>query len=251
MTFLLDIIMILGVGVVAGVINTMAGGGSLLTLPVLIFLGLPAAVANGTNLIAILLQSFTATFNFSRKGFINKKLYPWLAIPAVIGSIIGADLAIKITDRTFHIVLAFIMVFAVIFVIWNPTKNRINLEESFMIKRKVIGATTFLFIGGYGGFIQAGSGFFIIAALTELFGFSLVQSNAYKNAIVGLYILFALAVFIYHGEVNWLYGSLLAVGNMTGAWIGSQIAITKGDKWVKVFLGVAVVVMAVKLIFFL
>lgn len=250
MTLFLDIGLIMGVGLIAGIINTMAGGGSLLTLPILIFLGLPAAVANGTNRIAIFLQSLTATYNFGRKGYIEKKLYLWLAIPAVVGSMIGADLAIQLSDRTFHIVLAIIMVVAVVFVIWNPAKNAENLIRTFTVKRKVLGSIVFLLIGGYGGFIQAGSGFFIITALTALFGFSLVKSNAHKNAIVALYIFFSLAVFIYHDEVNWLYGVILAVGNVLGAWIGSQIAIAKGDKWVKVFLVAAVVVMAIKLIFF-
>ena len=111
-------------------------------------------------------------------------------------------------------------------------------------------SVVFLLIGFYGGFIQAGAGFFIITALTSFFGFTLVRSNAYKNAVVGLYIFFSLVVFMFHGEVNWIYGLMLAVGNMAGAWIGSQIAIRKGDKWIKVFLVLTVIAMSIKLIFF-
>ena len=250
MSTFLEALLILVVGGVAGIINTLAGGGSLLTLPVLIFIGLPAPVANGTNRIAIFIQSLTASYSFSRKGFIDKKLFLWFGLPAVVGSIIGADLAISISDRVFTIVLAIIMVIAVIFIIWNPNKGTSEEQQAFGVKRKMLGALSFFAIGLYGGFIQAGTGLFILTLLASVFGFSLVKSNAYKNAIVCLYMFFAILVFLWNGEINWLYGIILAIGNATGAWIGSNIAINKGDRWIKVILFITVIGMAIKLIFF-
>lgn len=154
-----DIFLILITGFIAGIINTMAAGGSLLTLPVLIFLGLPSAVANGTNRVAIVIQSIAATTNFYRKGYFDKKLCFLLSIPAVIGSVIGANLAISISDQLFNQILAVIMVITVIFIIWKPAKKTSAIGNGDYSKvRKMLGIITFFFVGIYGGFIQAGAG---------------------------------------------------------------------------------------------
>lgn len=244
---LTEILLVLITGFVAGIINTMAAGGSLLTLPVLIFLGLPSAVANGTNRVAIVLQSITATTNFYRKGYFDKKLSLMLGIPAIIGSIIGANLAIAISDQLFNYILAFIMVVTVLFIAIKP-KVDITANNNYSKKRKVLGMIAFFFIGIYGGFIQAGVGFFIIASLTAIFGISLIKSNSIKVFVVGSYVFVSLFVFIYHGQVDWSLGLSLAVGNSLGAWVGSHIAISKGDKWIRILLVITVFLMAGKLL---
>ncbi len=246
-----DIFLILITGFIAGIINTMAAGGSLLTLPVLIFLGLPSAVANGTNRVAIVIQSIAATTNFYRKGYFDKKLCFLLSIPAVIGSVIGANLAISISDQLFNQILAVIMVITVIFIIWKPAKKTSAIGNGDYSKvRKMLGIITFFFVGIYGGFIQAGAGFFIIAGLTAIFGISLVKSNSIKVFVGGIYIFVSLFVFIIHGQINWYLGLALAVGNAFGAWAGSHIAIYKGDKWIRAFLIITVFFMAGKLLGF-
>src|SRR5699024_427594 len=116
--------------------------------------------------------------------------------------------------------------------------------------RKTIGVIAFFFIGIYSGFIQAGVGFFMIAALTAIFGLSLVKSNGMKVFLTGVYIFISLIVFIIHGQVNWALGIALAVGNAFGAWVGSNLAINKGDKWIKAFLFVTVIIMAAELLGF-
>ncbi|HET6872543.1 MAG TPA: sulfite exporter TauE/SafE family protein [Sporolactobacillaceae bacterium] len=242
---------ILITGFLAGLCNTMAGGGSLLTLPALIFAGLPASVANGTNRIALIISSGTAAANFQRKGHLNKITFVWLSIPAIIGSIIGADFAISLSDRLFNFILAAVMVVAVAFVVWKPKVQSAKdgtFVEKWTSKQRWMSVIIFFFVGLYGGFIQAGIGFVIITVLSGFLGFPLVRSNAYKNAVVGLYIFCSLLVFILHNEINWAYGILLAVGNTGGAYLGSRIAMTKGDRWIKAFLVVAVVGMAIKLI---
>ncbi len=252
LTFWLDGALILAAGFVAGFINVMAGGGSLLTLPVLIFLGLPASVANGTNRIAITVMSATSTINFHRNGLLDRKKALILSIPGVIGSIIGANLAISISDRVFHIILAIIMLVTISFIVWDPAKRwGKNQAEMGISKGKwTLGILLFFFVGVYGGFIQAGAGFFIIAILTGVFGLSLTKSNALKLFISGVYIFISLFVFLYHGEVNIWYGVTLAAGMGTGGWVGSHFAVKKGDKLVKVFLVISVIAMAIKLLFF-
>lgn len=246
---LTDTLLILITGFFAGIINTMAAGGSLLTLPVLIFLGLPSAVANGTNRVALVVQSITATTNFYRKGHFDKKLGLMLSIPAVIGSLIGANLAVSISDQLFNQILAVMMVITVIFIIWKPEKRMASTEnDEYSKARKIVGIIIFFFVGIYGGFIQAGAGFFIIASLTAVFGLSLVKSNGIKVFVGGVYVFVSLFVFMYHGQINWYLGLSLAVGNALGAWAGSHIAINKGDKWIRIFLVITVCLMAGKLL---
>ncbi|OYD07146.1 sulfite exporter TauE/SafE family protein [Paludifilum halophilum] len=246
---LTDVFLILITGFIGGMVNTMAAGGSLLILPVLIFLGLPSAVANGTNRVAIVVQSITATANFYRKGYFDKKLAFLLSVPAVIGSVVGANLAISISDQLFNQILAVMMVITVIFIVWKPEKRIASKGNGdYSLVRKGLGIITFFFVGIYGGFIQAGAGFFIIAGLTAIFGISLVKSNSMKVFVVGIYILVSLFVFMVHGQINWYLGFSLAVGNALGGWVGSHIAIHKGDKWIRVFLMITVFFMAGKLL---
>lgn len=245
---ILEVLLILGVGFVAGVINTVAAGGSLLTLPVLIFVGLPSAVANGTNRVALVAQSLVAMKSFTSKGYFDKKLAILLGIPGVIGSIVGANLAITITDQLFNQILAVMMIITVIFIVWNPRQAAsLKVDGEYTLARKIVGIIAFFFIGIYSGFIQAGVGFFILAALVGIFGLSLVKSNGLKVFFIGIYIFISLFIFVINGQVNWLLGIVLAIGNGFGAWVGSRIAINKGDKWIKAFLLVSVLLMAAKL----
>jgi len=248
---ILTLLIVVSVGFIAGVINTVAAGGSLLTLPTLIFLGLPSAVANGTNRVALVVQSIVATMKFRSSGHFNRRLGYTLGIPAVIGSIIGANLAISISDEWFNALLAVMMVITVIFIVWKPLKTSdLAADATFTRKQTIIGGILFFFIGIYGGFIQAGAGFFIIATLTAVFGISLIQSNAIKVFVTGLFVSASLVVFIWNGQVNWLIGITLAVGNALGALVGSSIAIHKGDKWIKIFLVITVLAMSFKLLGF-
>ncbi len=244
------IALILGVGVIAGFLNTLVGGGSLLSLPILIFLGLPTAVANGTNRVALVVQSGVAVWNFRRKGFFDWRMGLLFGIPAMIGSVIGAMLAIKTPDETFNKILALIM----LLVLWltiRPPKKKTNVESDDRLSKKqmVIGVIGFILIGMYGGFVQAGVGFIIMAFMNTLVGMSLVKINSVKVLVVGLYMTTSLITYILHGDVRWMYGLILAVGNGTGAWLGSNFAVSKGEKWIRFFLVVSVVFMSAKLLF--
>jgi uncharacterized membrane protein YfcA len=219
-------------------------------MPMLIFLGLPSAVANGTNRIALMVQNIVAVLNFRKKGFFDLQLSLMLAIPALIGSIVGAKIAISLPDEIFNRVLAFIM-FTVLFLIVKQPQKRLlsDQEENFNPNRKIPAMIAFFFIGIYGGFIQAGVGFIIIAALTLITGMSLVRINSLKVFVIGVYMLSSLLVFIISGKVDWILGFTLAGGNALGAWLGSNFAVKKGDKWIRYILIITVTVMALKLLF--
>ena len=244
------LILITGAGFVAGFLNTMAGGGTLITLPILIFLGLPPAVANGTNRIAILAQNISGIAGFRSKGIFIFPYNLWLSISAFAGAILGAMIAVDISGALFNRILSFILIIAVLFPILNRTIKKNVSPERITSRYRVFGIIAFFFIGIYGGFIQAGVGFLIIAALSMINNLSLVRSNSIKVFVICVYNISALAVFIASGKIAWIPGLTMAVGNSAGAWIASRWSVKKGDKWVEIFLIVAVIIMAIKLWFF-
>ena len=247
---LFQIGLILAAGIIAGFMNTLGGGGSLLTLPALIFLGLPAATANGTNRIAILIQNIVAVTNFRRKGFFYPKLGIILGIPAIIGSIFGARVAISISGELFERILAIVMIIVLILILTRPEKKFINEIEGEQLDtiRLIISMIVFFGVGFYGGFIQAGVGFIFIVALTLLTGMSLVKVNSLKVLIILIYTISSLVIFLISGKVDFILGFTLAIGNSIGAYIGSNFAVSKGDKWIRVFLVIAILAMAAKLL---
>lgn len=238
------------VGFVVGFINTVAGGASLISLPVLIFLGLPPAVANGTNRVAIVLQNATAIAGFKSKGVSTFPFNLYLGVAAFFGSILGASIAVDIKGETFNRILAMIMVAVVLLIILKPRVSLADLQERITGKYLWLGCLAFFFIGIYGGFINAGIGFVIMLYLNLVHRMNLVRVNATKVAVVFIYTLAALGVFIFYDKVIWKVGAVLAVGNMAGAWFSSRISVSKGDNYIKVFLIVMVLAMAVRLWFF-
>lgn len=236
-------------GIVAGFINTVAGGGSLITLPILIFMGLPSATANGTNRIALLFQNIAASYTFRKKGLFYPKLALWLGIPAVLGAYVGSSLAVSLPDQLFNRILSIVMIVVLVMIITRPEKRFLKQvgEETLAGPRKWIAPLVFFFVGIYGGFIQAGVGFILIVALTLVTGLSLVKVNAIKVSIVAIYTAMALLVFVRSGHVDWGLGLLMAVGNSFGAYLGGTFAVKKGDRYIQAVIAVTVIVMAGKL----
>lgn len=246
-----EVLLIIGVGFIAGFLNTIAGGGSLITLPILIFLGLPPAVANGTNRIAIFSQNIFGVLGFKSKGVSDFPYSIWLGLSAFIGAIIGAKIAVDIPDELFNKILAILIVIIVLFpILRKGQKGTAALVERTGKKYQIMGVIAFFFIGIYGGFIQAGVGFIIIAVLTVINRFSLVKTNSIKVFVVLIYTISALFIFIIEGKIHWGYGLTLAIGNSSGSWIASRLSVKKGDNWVKWFIIVTVIALAFKLWFF-
>ena len=241
---------LIGVGFVVGFINTVAGGGSLISLPVLIFLGLPPSVANGTNRVAVVIQNMLGTAGFKSKGVSTFPFDVYLGISALFGALLGAYIAVDIKGETFNRILAIIMIIVVLIIIFKPKMKFEDLHEKITGKQLWVGVIAFFFFGIYGGFINAGLGFIIILFLHYVNQMTLVRANATKVVVVLIYTLAALAVFVLNDKVIWEVGLVLAVGNGTGAWAASRVSVNKGDGFIKTFLGVMVLIMAIKLWFF-
>jgi uncharacterized membrane protein YfcA len=235
------------VGVIAGFLNVMAGGGSLLTLPLLIFFGLPAATANGTNRVAIFCQNIFAITGFKRQGVFPIRLALLCMPPALIGSYLGANLAISVDEMLFRRLLALIMVGVLLFMVFDPMK-RFRVQEMPMTPtRTVVLIVSFFGVGIYGGFVQAGVGFLIITALL-VHGLDLVRINAVKVLVIFAFTVVALGVFVLHGQVDYVLGLSLAAGNSLGGWIATHYAVKKGHEWIKRFVIITVLVFALRLL---
>lgn len=249
-----QLLLLTGVGIIAGTLNVIAGGGSLLSLPVLVFLGLDGPVANGTNRVAILAQNTTAIGGFRARGFSDCKLSLSLALAALPGGICGAILGTMVRGELFNRILGIILIAVLLYLTWqrlrknSSSETPTNSTQAITTRQRVLGHLALVLVGFYGGFIQAGVGFLIMAALHQVMGLDLVRVNMHKVFIVAVFTLAALIVFALKGQVLWIPGLALALGNSLGGWIGSQISVLKGESWIRAILYGTLLLMAVRLL---
>ena len=231
-------------GVFAGFVNAVSAAGSLITLPLLIFTGLSAGEANATNRVGILAQNFSSAMGFRSKGYKTESYMWWLAAAAVPGAVLGAWFSLKIPDELFNKILSVVMVVFLTITLTNPLKASTNNNPLMEPGRKVIGVVTYFFIGMYGGFIQAGSGFFIMAGCILIHRFDIVKTNYYKAIIMLTYTVAAFIVFLFKGNINWVYGAVLSAGMAFGGFMGSRWSISASEKWLKGFMTIVIIAMA-------
>jgi len=239
---------IIAVGIIAGFINTLAGSGSLLTLPLLMFLGLPANIANGTNRIAIFFQNIVAVASFRKKQVFEFSEGIWLALPATAGAFIGSLIAVHFNERILELFIGGLLVFMFFIILLKPDRWIKEKAGKLDGRPKPWRIIIFFFIGIYGGFIQAGVGFFLLAGLIFGVGADLIKANALKVFIVLVYTSVALVVFLINKQVDIKIGLILAVGNMIGAWIGSHTAVSWGPRFVRIVLLLAIFLSSLKLL---
>ena len=239
---------VIAAGFACGFINTLAGSGSLITLPLLIFLGLPANVANGTNRVGILLQNLVSVGSFHRQKVLDLRRGAILAAPAIIGSIVGAQIAVNLDEELMRRVIGGLMAVMLVVLLVRPKRWLAGRPEMLGRHPGWMQMVIFFLIGIYGGFIQAGVGIFLLAGLVLVTGYDLVRANAVKVLIILFFTVFALAVFILNDQVRWFIGLIVAVGNMLGAWVASRMAVKKGAGFVRWLLIAVVAVSAVLLL---
>jgi uncharacterized protein len=224
--------LLIAAGLAAGFVNTLAGGGSYLTLPVLMLLGLPANVANGTNRVAVLWQNLSGVAGFARAGRRPGRLLLMLLPVSIAGAYLGARVAVDVPPRILKVIVVGVILATL------PTLRRSPADSARTAiphppGLRVLHQAIFFAIGFYAGFIQAGVGFLILAAAVPLLGLDLVSANVLKVGLILVQTLIALPVFLVHGQVNLLAGALLAAGSAIGAWIGARAAIQRGPRFVR------------------
>ena len=237
-------------GFIVSIINTMAGGASIITLPILIFLGLPSNVANGTNRIAIMMTAFSANMGFKSKGVSTYPFSAYTGACALLGSVIGAHIAVDIKDETFNKILSIIMILVILIIILKPAIGYRKLNFRLTGKHLRISCLVFFLMGIYGGFINAGIGFIIMLFLHYYNRLNLIMVNATKVVIVLVYTIGAFLTFFFNGLVDLPYGLCLGLGTLIGGWNASRFSVEKGEGVIKIFLVISALIIALKLWFF-
>jgi uncharacterized membrane protein YfcA len=234
-------------GVAGSLLNVVAGGGSFLTLPILILAGLPPVVANGTNRIGILLQNAAAVWEFRRRG-VGEPGWAWSAgLPSTLGAIAGTLLASRISDALFLSVLSWLMIVMSLWILWDPVGRKAQPSGSAKVALGWAARAGFFAAGIYGGFVQAGVGFLLLA-VTSLAGYDLVRGNSLKVLCVLIGAPISLAIFAARDQVAWIPGLSLGAGMLVGGFLGARLTIRKGHAWVRGVVTLAVIALAVKLL---
>ena len=217
-------------GILCGIINALAGGGSFVTLPLLLLFGLPPQVANATNRVAIVLQCASGTATYHRH-----KVLPWTHVPGlgaamVLGAIPGALLASYADESLFSKVAAALFAVMIVTVFVDP-KRWARQKPVARIRLRLY--PVFFILGVYGGFLQAGIGTLLIGMFVLVGGYDVVRGNALKFALALIFSIAALLTFAGTGQVEWIPGLILAVGSVTGGFLGARLVIAKGAGWIR------------------
>lgn len=234
--------LLLAAGIGAGFINVLAGGGSLLTLPVMVLMGLPGPVANGTNRVGILIQNLTATATFLKRGYPDWRLGLSLAAVALPGAVLGALLGTRLGGELFERLVALIML-AILIVMMLPRRAPVAAPAEGPTRPRLVAGHLCMAVAGFwGGFIQLGIGFVLMPILHRVMGLELSRVNQHKVLIVLVYTLVALSIFAANAQVFWVVGLSLALGNGLGGWLGAHVNQTQGEKVIRpVFIAVLAV----------
>ncbi len=229
-------------GIAAGFLNVLAGGGSLLTLPVLVLLGLPAGVANGTNRLAVVTQSIAGVIAYRRAGKLTTEALGPVVIPTVLGAACGAMLAARAPESLLEPALLGAMVVMALVMAVKPSLVAPDETETPVSWRERPWALAGLFGAGlYGGFAQAGVGFLLLAVLGGALRFDVVRANALKLVCTALFGVVALAIFVYADQVEWVAATVLAVGTVIGSQLGVRFAVKASARVLRWIVLVAVV----------
>jgi len=238
------------VGILVGFINTLAGGGSSVLYPVLIFMGMPIHTAIGTSRVGFVAQGIFSVAGFKSKGIFIFPFNLYVALSAMLGGIAGAWISLQIPGKNLTKILAFVMlIIAVLILIQSKIKKP---SETSRTKGKwlLISLMVYFIIGIYGGFIQAGMGFMIILAGTLVNRFNLTEANSIKALIVLIITLPTLYMFAVKGHVNWVAGFFIAGGTAIGSWLTSRWSVQVNENHIRKIIASIIILLAIKLWFY-
>jgi uncharacterized membrane protein YfcA len=239
---LLSAALLVGGGLLAGIFNTLAGGGSLFSVPLLVLVGLPGTVANGTNRVGVFAQSVVAAWRFRAEGVSGFRHGASVLLPVAIGSLVGSFTISLVADQTFERLFGVLMIFVLLPILWRPpvamVGRQLSVTASFLV---------FLAIGLYGGAFQAGTGLALVLALSYA-GYDLVRANSIKVVVNAALTGVAIPVFFAQGKIAWAPALLLASGYAAGGALGARLAVRGGERLIRPVLAVAVLVLAGKMV---
>jgi hypothetical protein len=241
-----DIAILVAGGVAAGVVNTLAGGGSLISVPLLVLIGLPATVANGTNRIGVFVQNLVAAWSFRARGVSGLAGASKVVVPVCIGSLIGAYTVAKLDDATFQRIFGLVMLIDLIPML---RKSKPGGEHATRPWPRWLLFGVFALIGIYGGAIQAGVGLLMVGALNHS-GYDLVRANSIKVTTNVAITAFAIPIFVLAGQVSWPHAGVLTIGFAFGGALGAKIAVTGGERVIRPVMIAAILLLAGRMLGF-
>ena len=249
-----QILVLVGVGAVVSFVNSISGGGSVLSLPLLMLLGLPAAEANGTNRIGIWVGSAGSTLGFSRQGLFYPGLTARVALPGLAGVLAGSWTGVSLPDAVFKPVLALVIGF----VVFETVRSRRRGEEpdgsaaagaAPSLPSGFLPSLVYAGIGFYAGFLQAGVGLIMMYAFSRLGKMNLLQINSLKGSATLAFITLSLLIYGMQGKIRWDMALALALGNGLGGFAGSIMQVRRGEGFIRAFLAVSGTALALKLLY--
>ena len=234
-------------GAVVSLINSIAGGGSTLSLPIMIFLGMPATVANGTNRIGLIIGNCSSAYNLMKHGYLNKKIFLQLLLPTIVGTCIGVFFLVRIGDKMFQAILA--VVICLVVVMSNLRKDILGKPPASPPEKLTWkGAVGFACISIYGCIVQVGVGFVQIFGLTRYTGLEPIRVNALKNALTNVFLIVSTTALGIAGKIDWPIAIVMAAGAWLGGYCGSFLQRKKGNKFIQHFVSATSIAMAIYLV---
>ena len=231
-------------GFAAGIINTLAGSGSVITLGILTeLMGLPANLANGTNRVGILAQGIASSRIFLKSGMFSFYKSKQVLALTSIGAILGVYVATIIPNEGFNFVYKYLMLLMLIVILIKPSRW-IKEEQVDKNISTWLSVPIFLTLGFYGGFIQMGMGIFFMAATVLLAGFNLREANIAKTIVVTFYTFIVVAIFQWQGLIAWPVGLTIAVGQSVGGVVAAKF-ITRSEYATKAAYAFLVIIVVV------
>jgi len=227
-------------GLAAGVVNTLAGGGSLISVPLLVLVGLPGTIANGTNRIGVFLQNAIAAWRFRAQGVSGLEGAAKVVVPVCLGSLVGAYTIANLDDATFQRIFGLVMLIDLIPMLRRPKPGGAVATNPWP---RWLGFAVFTAIGLYGGAIQAGVGLLMVGALNHT-GYDLVRANSIKVATNVVLTAAAIPIFVWKGQVEWLHAGVLAIGFAAGGALGAQLAVRGGERVIRPVMVFAILALA-------
>jgi uncharacterized membrane protein YfcA len=227
-----------GAGLIAGIVNTLAGGASALTVPALVLIGLPGGVANGTNRLGVLLQNSVAAWRFRAEGVSGFRKAAPVLLPIASGSAIGAVVISQLSDDTFNVLFGIVMVLLLVPMLRPPSVRRVVAPWS-----RPVTFAVFFAIGLYGGAFQAGVGIALVLALCYA-GYDLVQANSIKVVVNAALTAVAVPIFAFNRQIEWLPALVLSIGFIGGGVVGVRLAVRGGERVIRPVIVVSVLLLA-------
>lgn len=231
-------------GFIVGIINTFAGNGTIITYSLFLLMGMDAPMANGTPRLGVVMQTLSASFLFNKQNILNLKKGLIIGIPVVIGSLIGAQIAVSLDKNLLEKIIATLMVIMIFVILYKPNRWLKGKEGNTEKKLNYIHVIIYFIIGIYGGFIHIGVGIFLLVALVLVSGYDIVKANALKVFLVLLYSPFSLIVFMLNNQVDYSIGLIASIGNLFGGIVASYFAVSWGANFLRWFLIIIIILSA-------